>query len=174
MSDSLFDSERIYIRHFALSDLASFHDMQSNPNVMKFVGQQPMSESESEANLRKVMDHASNPTDGFRVWGAFLKETDEMIGTCAIISSTADHEIGYRLREIFWGNGLGFELANAVLKYAFNSLKIELIFAEVDQRNTASIKILDKTMYRIRAFWNESSQTNDYYYELSKANYEKI
>ena len=176
MQQAVFETDRLIAKELSKSNLSAFHDMQSSPNVMKYVGQKPMSEDESEANLDRLMDHYNNPESGFLVWGVFDKKSNELIGTAALIieddGQTA--ELGYRLREKFWRQGFGSEISAGLINHAFLSLKLEGIFAEVDQRNVASIHILDQTMKRIKAFWNEESSSDDYYYELNKADYEKI
>lgn len=176
MQQTVFETDRLIARELSKSSLSDFHDMQSNPNVMKYVGQKPMSENESEANLDRLMKHYANPESGFLVWGVFTKKSKELIGTAALIieddGQTA--ELGYRLREKYWGQGFGTEISAGLINHAFLSLKLEGIFAEVDQRNVPSIHILDQTMKRIKSFWNEESSTDDYYYELKKADYEKI
>lgn len=137
---------------------------------MLYVGQAPMNREESLSNLNELFDHYQ-ADDGFRVWGAFDKETHELTGTTALITEDGKHEIGFRLCERFWGKGLGTEMAQATLKYGFEKLQFDEIWAEVDQRNSGSVKILDKTMKRQKAFFNEESQTDDFYYTLK---HEKI
>lgn len=150
--------------------------MQSNPNVMKYVGQKPMSETESQENLDSLIQHYNEHESGFLVWGIFDKKSNEFIGTGALIiegdGKTA--ELGYRLREKYWRQGFGSEFSAGLINHAFLSLKLEGIFAEVDQRNVSSIHILDRTMKRMKAFWNEESSSDDYYYELNKIDYDKI
>ncbi|MBD3636948.1 MAG: GNAT family N-acetyltransferase [Crocinitomicaceae bacterium] len=173
MSQQLFETERLIVRQLSLSDHGTFHDLQSNPSVMQYTGQAPMNEEESLADLQHVIAHYSDASSGFRVWGVYLKNSGENIGTGALISEKGQHEIGFRLREDFWKMGYGKELAQGLLEYGFDQLQFDKIFAEVDEQNEGSIKILDKVLDCIRKFHNPETDTDDYYYELTRNEYEK-
>ena len=172
MSTILIKSERLYGRELQISDLPSFIDLQSNTKVMRFVGKNPMSAKECEADLENIIRHYK-AQDGFRVWGFFQLADDQMVGTGAIISDNKGNEIGFRLREKFWGNGYGVEITQNLIKYGFEHLNLDNLFAEVDQKNIHSVKVLDKTISNKKAIWNEVFQSDDYYYDLSKSTYEK-
>lgn len=172
MVEMLMRSERLFGRELQLSDLNVFSDLQSNPNVMRFVGREAMNLDECKEDLLKVIQHYQL-NDGFRIWGFFQNSNSEMVGTGAIISFEKGNEIGFRLREEFWGNGYGVEITKNLIRYGFESLNLDNLFAEVDQKNIHSVKVLDKTFGDRKSFWNEAFQSDDYYYELSKATYEK-
>ncbi len=52
--------------------------------------------------------------------------------------------IGYRLRPEFWGRGIGFRCAGALLDYLRCNTEVELVTAHVIPGNTASSRILLK------------------------------
>ena len=168
----LFETDRLYCRELTIDDWESFHDLQANPTVMKYTGTLAQNEEESRKDLEKVISHYKDPNDGFRVWAILTKDGNDLIGTSALISNEKGHELGYRLREQFWGNGYGTEIAKATMKYGFEQLGFDVIWAEVDQLNEGSVHVLDKTMNRLKAYWNERDQTNDFYYELTREQHE--
>lgn len=172
MNSSLFKTERLEIRKLVLADLDHFIDLQSNPNVMQFVGAPAMSKDECEADLIKVISLYAKSEKGFCIWGVYLNE--ELVGTCAIIQQDNANEIGYRLREKFWKQGFGGELTEGLIKYAFDDLQLNDLWAEADVSNIGSVKLLEKYMNRIDKVWNESDGCWDYKYELKKKEYEKI
>ncbi len=51
-------------------------------------------------------------------------------------------EIGYILHPHYWGRGLAREALAAVIASAFARFAVEALTAEVDPRNTASLKLL--------------------------------
>lgn len=172
MNSSLFKTERLEIGNLVLADLDHFIDLQSNPNVMQFVGAPAMSKDECETDLNKVIGLYSDSKNGFCIWGVYLNQ--ELVGTCAIIQQDDANEIGYRFREKFWRQGFGSELTEGLIRYAFDDLQLNDLWAEVDVSNTGSVKLLDKYMHRIDKVWNESDNCWDYKYELKKEEYEKI
>jgi ribosomal-protein-alanine N-acetyltransferase len=165
----LYSTERLYVRLLKLSDLPEFTDLQTNPNVARYTMGKAQTPAECKADLEKVLNHYQ-ANDGFRVWAVCLKASNELIGTVAIISTGDGNEIGYRFREKFWGNGYGLEATKGLIKYAFEKLNLPHLFAEVDERNPHSIAILDRTMKRVKSFWNEKDQTQDLLFELKNPN----
>lgn len=59
-------------------------------------------------------------------------------------SDINDYELIYALDKQYWGKGLATEIANAVVKYGFEKLKIKTFFASIDPANKVSKKILLK------------------------------
>jgi RimJ/RimL family protein N-acetyltransferase len=53
-------------------------------------------------------------------------------------------EIGYWLGEEYWNRGIATEAVTAVTEYAFNTLGMVRVHAEVFQWNTASMRVLEK------------------------------
>lgn len=171
MSPDIFVTERLKIRFLVLKDLNDFIDLQSNQNVMQYVGSPAMSADECEADLKRLIGLYTEPGNGFSVWGVYCQ--DELIGTCALIQNEKGNEIGYRLREKFWNQKFGSEITAGLLQYAFEHLNLESVWAEADVSNTASVKLLDKFMNRTDKVWNETDNCWDYKYLLTKAEYEK-
>ena len=92
--------------------------------------------------------------------------------TGSITNRNGKHEMGYTLLKKYWGKGYGTQLAKAILQYGFEELGMKKIVAEVDCRNIASIKILDRTMNRkFGRFWNKNEQSYDFHYTLTNPNY---
>lgn len=53
-------------------------------------------------------------------------------------------EIGYRLREQYWRQGYGTEIATGLIDYCFKELNFTLLTADVNIENIPSVKILEK------------------------------
>lgn len=53
-------------------------------------------------------------------------------------------ELGFQLNNLYWGNGFGTEIAIGTLEIAEEKLKLETVYAEVNPKNTASIKIMEQ------------------------------
>jgi RimJ/RimL family protein N-acetyltransferase len=53
-------------------------------------------------------------------------------------------EIGYWLGEEFWGRGIATESLAAVTEYAFQTLGMARVYAEVFEWNAASMRVLEK------------------------------
>ena len=73
---------------------------------------------------------------GFAVGAIGLKPGDDVHRLSA--------EIGYWLGEEFWNRGIATEAVKAVTEYAFESLEMVRVHAEVFAWNGASMRVLEK------------------------------
>lgn len=170
----IFESERLLCRELQRQDLPLFFDLESNPRVLKYTGQEPVLDKvQCKKNLNSIIEKYNLPENTYNVWAVIRKSDDKFIGTAALILSENGNEIGYRLREVFWGNGYGLEIAENLVHYCLNELDLKGIYAEVDQANVISVRILNQTMIQKKSYWNERDQCNDYLYELSKEEYDE-
>lgn len=81
------------------------------------------------------------------VWAIELVSTQAMIGTCCLSNADAvskHAELGFGLRRPFWGHGYMTEAARAVINCGFDTLRLHRIEAEIDPRNIASARVLER------------------------------
>lgn len=168
MEHLVFTTERLKIRLLQESDRDYFFDMMSNPNVMNPIPQDIMSKEKSDDTLNKFLTPFSLNIEK-KVWAITALGKNEFIGIAALlINDNHEDEIGYRLREKYWGVGYGTEIAKGLIKYAFENLQIDFITADVNMENTKSIKILDKLFKPEQEFFNPSDNCMDRRYKLYK------
>ncbi len=80
-------------------------------------------------------------------WPIFELSTEELIGCCGIRpykSETHSYELGFHLREKYWGKGYASEAAKAAIDYSFHILKAKKLYAGHHPQNRASEKLLLK------------------------------
>lgn len=166
----LFQTNRLLVRELTPNDFEPFHEMQSNFNVMQYASGKANSKEENEADLKKVLGHYQEENNGFWVWAIERKSDGAFIGTAAIIVDDKNEgEIGYRLLEKHWGNGYASEILKDLIDYGFEMMQLKVVHANVDVRNIASVKMLDKSILKfIGEEWNEDFQANDRFYRLEK------
>lgn len=58
-------------------------------------------------------------------------------------------EIGYRIARTYWGNGYATESVNALTKFAFEELQLEKINSSVIDKNSASVRVMEKCGYKL-------------------------
>lgn len=158
----IIETERLILRELLPSDDGGMFHLDSNPNVHKFLGNNPVVSIEES---RKYIANIRNQylENGIGRYAVILKETNEFIGWCGIKYITEPengyvnfYEIGYRFIEEYWGKGYGYEAAKAWLDYGFETMKIQKIFASANIENNSSRKILEKIgMYQKNKYnWN--------------------
>lgn len=140
----ILETERLILRKITDDDAASFFEMRSNPEVMKFIPR-PLANSVDDClELITIMnDKIENNID--INWTIRLKTSDTMIGHIGFFRTQPENyrtEVGYILHPNFHGLGFATEALQAALKYGFESLQFNSIEAIIDPRNTASEKVL--------------------------------
>ena len=102
---------------------------------------------------------------GIQYWPIFLLSTGEHIGCCGLRAydlAQGIYEIGFHIRKQQWGLGFASEAARRVIKFAFDDLDANAIFAGHNPQNEASRKLLKKLGFYY---------THDEYYEPTRLNH---
>lgn len=164
----VFTTQRLQIRRLTLADLDLFHKMQSDQQVMRYIGGKVSSYQENKKDLENILKFYNTPKNDFWVWAIALKSNRDFIGTVALVKNQkGEYEIGYRLLKTYWRQGYGKEVSNGLIKYAFEELRLKEIVAYVDKNNITSVRILDGTFNFIKEIYNEQDNCIDRYYKLS-------
>jgi ribosomal-protein-alanine N-acetyltransferase len=145
----LIETERLYLRQLFLTDAHDMFEMDSNPKVHRFLGNKPVTSIEQSRSIIKniLQQHQDY---GVGRLAMILKSTDEFIGWSGlkyereVRKELNYYDLGYRLKEEFWGKGYATESAIASLKYGFTSLKLKEINACAQSDHMVSNKILKK------------------------------
>lgn len=155
-SKIILQTPRVVVREFTMQDVPEFAQILADKDVMRFSLSGPISYEQTLDRVKSYIDHYRRY--GFGRWALILKERQKLIGYCGItktppIDDEIFYEIGYRLDQSVWGQGLATEVVSAIKNYAVNTLKIPLIVAVVEPENTASIKVIEKIGMK---FWKQS------------------
>ena len=163
----VFETERLVVRLLAETDLTGFYDMHSNPKVMQFTSGKVTSLAENKEDLQKVIQAYSAPANNFWIWAVERKNDGAFVGTTALIENEeGENEIGYRLREKYWGNGYGKEVAAGLIRHGFEGMGFKTLVAYVFTENHASVSILERNMVLEKEFYNKEAKCMDRKYRV--------
>ena len=138
----IFETQRLIVRKLLLSDLESFHEMQSNINVLQYVRVKAMNFEENTKELTELIEKYAHIENDFWIYAVERKLDHKFVGTCALIKdSNKEDEIGYRFLEKYWKLGYGLEICKGIINYC-SFLGIPKLIAYVADENNASIKIM--------------------------------
>jgi len=116
----------------------------SNPGVMRY-GSTPAWDS-IEMAIDKIARNDRGMAAGESVSLAIFRKDDRrLLGTADLFQmhpQSRRAEIGYSLAAEAWGQGYMNEALTALLDHGFSELALNRVEADVDPRNTASIKCL--------------------------------
>lgn len=148
------ETERLIMREFELADAEGLFELDSNPDVIKFIGIDTVKEIQESEDMIRVLQkqYAEN---GVGRWAAIEKSTGDFMGWSGLklyrepINNQINvYELGYRFIPRFWGKGFATESARAWVKYAFEELKIDKLFAVTDLEHDSSKNVLHKVGFK--------------------------
>lgn len=175
MAKIFIETERLVLREIIPEDAEAFFAMDSNPEVVKYVGIKPLTDIsqsiETIENIRKQYEE-----NGIGRWAVIRKEDGKLVGWSGLklikeINNHQNiHDLGYRFTPEYWGKGYATETSIAILKFAFNEMKLDQVFAYADVENDASNHVLKKLGFQEKeTFLDEGDQC--FWYELNKENF---
>jgi ribosomal-protein-alanine N-acetyltransferase len=146
----LFESDRFYMRRINRDDVQDFYELDADPEVHRFLGNEPVQSIEqSQKMIEDVLEQYEKYGIGRsaiidKLTGAFIGWTGIKWETQPINDKNGYHDIGYRLKRKYWGNGIATETALASLTYGFEELKLEKICGAAVDAHLVSNHILKK------------------------------
>jgi RimJ/RimL family protein N-acetyltransferase len=153
--DLQLESLRLLYRPFELSDAQALFEMDSNPNVHKYLWQKPTLDIDESIQIIEMVQKQYKE-NGIGRFATILKETGEFIGWTGIKfvndqvenGNTNFYDYGYRLNEKFWNQGFATEATKAWLEHGFNQMNIQVMNAYTHAENGASNHILSKSGFQ--------------------------
>ena len=142
---------RLRLRPVVTDDLEQLHALLTQPGVRRYLLDDEVIPRERTQSFidTSVASFASN---GYGLWGAAIKGSDELIGFCGFwyFHEPPRLELLYGLGDAQCRQGFATEMAAAMIRYGFEALKFERIEASTDAPNTASIAVMERAGM---AFW---------------------
>jgi len=156
------NTDRVCLRWMSEADIDALYTIFSNVEVMRYWSSPPISERDAAVLILKgVHDGFHNQTQ--LKWGVAKRTDDALIGTVTLYNLSFDNrraEMGYALGRAHWGNGYMHEALQGMLDYAFGVLDLHRIEADVDPRNGASIRTLERLGFRREGYLRERWQVD--------------
>jgi RimJ/RimL family protein N-acetyltransferase len=90
--------------------------------------------------------------------GLEIAASGQLIGTCTLYNLSSSNrrcEVGYILGRAHWGHGYMAEAMSALLAHAFGALDLNRVEADVDPRNEASARLLERLGFKKEGFMRE-------------------
>jgi len=141
----ILETPRLLLRHLTADDIDPLYKILSNPETMSF-WPAPLTQIQCHQWIEGAQK--SYKQHGFGRCAVILKSTGELIGDCGIakseVNKVLENDLGYILDKNFWGQGLATEMAQALLHYGQNILKLERIVINMPKDHSASKHVAEK------------------------------
>jgi RimJ/RimL family protein N-acetyltransferase len=138
---------RLRLRKFTRDDVGPLFDLNSDAEVMRFLGPAP--------SLEKLRDEiipfhlaVYQQYDRLGTWAAEERATGEFLGWFHFRpgpgQDISNVELGYRLRQATWNKGYATEGSAALIEMGFAELGVTRVFALTLTVNAASRRVMEK------------------------------
>jgi RimJ/RimL family protein N-acetyltransferase len=143
----ILETSRLILRHLVPDDLDDLYALYRDREVRRYFPEGTLSYVETREELEWFLNgHPDYPQLG--LWATIHKGSNQFIGRCGLLPWTIDQrfevEVAYLLAKAYWGQGLGTEVAQAILDYGFDTLHLAGLICLIDRQNLASIKVATK------------------------------
>jgi len=168
------ETERTILRMFGPADLDDLASIYADEDVMRYLSGHPLSREETSGWLEYFLKGWEQY--GFGWWAVTSKDAGEIIGHCGLqfIHITPEVEVTYGLAKKYWRQGIGSEIGGACLRYGFEELNLERIYALADPGNTASHRVMQRigmTYYKTEYYKDDLYEGDLIYYVISRSDY---
>jgi RimJ/RimL family protein N-acetyltransferase len=137
---------RLLLRPFTPADTDAIFAVMGNPRVMVYWDSPPWTERAQAERFIEASLRMEQEASGARF--AIERAADGVVlGQCGFFRwnpTFRSGAIGYCLAEAAWGQGVATEAIGAMLHWAFETLDLNRVQAELDTRNPASARVLEK------------------------------
>lgn len=130
-------TERLLLRRPTIDDLAAMHAIKSIAVAMRYWSTLPHASLEvTRAWLEQMIARTAAGGEDF-----LIEYEGRVIGN---VGAGRLPEFGFILHPDYWGRGFASEASRAFVDYAFALPHVSELTADVDPRNAASLRVLDK------------------------------
>lgn len=158
---------RLILRAPADHDLDAIFELESDPIAMRYWSKLPMRElDEARASLERAKRFFPERV-GLR-WSIARREDDAMVGHASLFEFSEQNrraELGYGQLRRYWGQGYMHEALSAVLDYAFGTLQLRRLEADIHPGNAASLRAVERLGFTreglLRERWQVGEEISD-------------
>jgi ribosomal-protein-alanine N-acetyltransferase len=160
----IIETDRIILRESVADDAEAFFEFNSDPDVMRFVGDEVW--ESVEHTREKLAAYPDYKEHGYGRWAVVYKPDNRVIGFNGLkyLDDLDEVDLGYRLLPEYWGRGIATESSRAVLAYGFDELNMDKIIGLVLPENSRSIHVLKKMGMRREGMKNCQGENAQYWY----------
>ena len=136
---------RLKLRRFTTDDLPLLQALNSDVEVMRYLGGVETAEQTCEALHGRILSYYDQHP-GYGVWATLERDSGACIGFHLLndIRGSAHIQIGYRLLPQYWGRGYATEMSLALMRYGYTQLKLAQLTAITHIDNAGSQQVLLK------------------------------
>ncbi|HUQ34005.1 MAG TPA: GNAT family N-acetyltransferase [Pyrinomonadaceae bacterium] len=170
------ETERLILEPLRRDHARRLFPLLSDARIYTYIPQDPPVSAQALETRYRQLESRKSPSgdEDWLNWAIRLKQDERYVGTIqATVRRDRSSLFAYELSPHFWGRGFATEACSRVIESLFADYDVEEIIAEVDTRNAASCRLLERLSFRrvkMRAgvdFFKDSS-SDEYTYKLCR------
>lgn len=172
----IIETQRLILREIELSDKKGLFDLDSKPEVHRYIGTKPLQTLEEAVEVIELIQKQYQE-NGIGRWAVIDKASQEFLGwsglkyfRTSLNNRIHFYDLGYRFIPKYWGKGFATEAGQAWVDYAFNILEQEQLYAAVDPDNIGSKNVLLKLGFKEKERFDYDGMPADWF-ELTRADW---
>ena len=141
------ETERLIVRTFVQEDWRQAHVYLADPQVMRYLPDEPYDEERSRRTIQDLSVQADRGPDLPNELAVVLKADGTIIGQIGFSSHhgvARTYEIGWVFHPDYCGRGHATEAAHALIDYGFGAMGLHRIVASCNPENVASWRVMEK------------------------------
>jgi ribosomal-protein-alanine N-acetyltransferase len=155
-------TEQFILREFRRSDAADVLIFRGDPIVQKY--DDPVIHTREEALTLIAELHEEYLAKKGVSWAVTLSEQDVVLGAFGLHYWNQYHrraEVGYGIAHARWGQGIGSEALGAIVRFGFEQLNLNRIYARAIADNHESVRLLERFSFQREGTFRKHSWEED-------------
>lgn len=158
----IINTKRLLLRELRHSDAADVLVFRGDPIVQKY-DDPPIHTVEEAQDFIKEL-HTEFLSQAGISWAVALADDDVVIGCFGLHYWSQHHrraEAGYGLARAYWGQGFGSEALRAMVRYGFEQMNLNRIYANTIADNHESVRLLERVGFQLEGTQRNHSWEDD-------------
>ena len=151
------ETERLRLRRFTDADVELLAELDTDPEVMRFLTGQPTPREEIESIVLPAILKVYDEHPGLGTFAAEQKSVGAFVGWFGLQPTREPMtvDVGYRLSRTAWGKGYATEGTKALIDKAFGELGMERVVADTMAVNHRSRQVMRRSGLRFVRIFHE-------------------
>lgn len=167
------ETEHLYLVPLEEIDLELFNHLYSDNFLTKNIGGKIEGKKIHKSFILSLRNNTEEAFSRF-TWSIVAKTENQKIGICGLVSNNVNAssaDIGTVIKEPYHGRGIATESLRGLMKYGFESLKLEEINGNSFFRNKISFKLMKSLGYQFET--TEIGESKGYFWYMTDENWQK-
>jgi [ribosomal protein S5]-alanine N-acetyltransferase len=161
------EGPRVRLRPLRADDADALFAVHSDARVMRYWSHAPWTERAQAAARLAQLENDRRDSE-FYQWAITVDGDDELVGTVSVFALNRAQfraDVGYALAASVWGRGYATEALKLAVDFAFGTLGLRRLEADIDPRNEASCRLVERLGFRreglLRERWYVAGEATD-------------